>query len=301
MTAPSRAHPASASDAIADVLRGPRRPVEVLAAFAPAVYLAHDDGVLAIVARDGVHPPNGVVDTAPTRQAPFAGVRPHQRGWVGQGQVVLPRRHLRVTRWFDPVPRLATVDPMAVRSAVARARAHLAGVVGPTPDDLAEPLGALVAALARDGGGDSADAVAHQLLGRGPGLTPAGDDVLAGLLAAVVVLDRALPDRVPTTRLVSRVHRLGVGITRAAGGRTTSMSAALLAHATRGAVAAPAADVLHALAGRGSLPVALDRLLAVGATSGRDLALGLLAGAGLVLAPASRPPVTPAATEPRIL
>lgn len=298
MTSPSRVHPASASDAIADVLRGPRRPVQVLATFATAVYLAHDDRVLALVASDGIHHPNAVVDTAPTAVAPFAGVRPHQRGWVGDGQLALPRRHVRVTRWFDPVPRLPTVHPSVLRSAVARAQAHVADTAGPTPDDLADPLGALVVALARDG--DDAEMSARQLLGRGPGLTPAGDDVLAGLLAAVVVLDRALPDRIPTTRLVSRVHRLGVGMTLAARGATTSISAALLTHATRGAVAPPAAAVLHALAGRGSLPVALDRLIAVGSTSGRDLAIGLLAGTRLVLDTASRAPATTAATDPRI-
>lgn len=297
MTAPPGPHPAFASDATADVLCGPRRPVQVLAAFAPAVYLAHDDGVLALVASDGIHHPNALVDAAPTAAGPFAGVRPHQRGWVGDGQLALPRRHLRVTRWFDPVPRLAPVDPAALRSAVSRAQAHVADTAGPTPDDLAGPLGTLVGALAREG--DEPEAFARQLLGRGPGLTPAGDDVLAGLLAAVVVLDRALPDPGPTTRLVSRVHRLGVDITAAARGATTSISAALLAHATRGAVAVPAADLLHALAGRGSVPPALDRLLAVGATSGRDLAIGLLAGASLVLDTASTPPATTAATDPR--
>jgi hypothetical protein len=47
-------------------------------------------------------------------------------------------------------------------------------------------------------------------------------------------------------------------------------------------VAAPAAAVLHALTGRRQLGPALDELLAIGATSGRDLALGLVTGADLV-------------------
>src|SRR5262249_13546495 len=59
------------------------------------------------------------------------------------------------------------------------------------------------------------------LLGRGPGLTPAGDDVLAGLLAGRAAYgpdDRALAD----------------DICALAPSRTTALSAALLRHAARG-------------------------------------------------------------------
>jgi hypothetical protein len=69
----------------------------------------------------------------------------------------------------------------------------------------------------------------------------------------------------------------------AAPAATTALSASLLRHAAASEVAAPAAAVLAALTGSGAVVPALDRLLDVGSTSGRDLALGLLAAADLVL------------------
>jgi hypothetical protein len=99
------------------------------------------------------------------------------------------------------------------------------------------------------------------LLGRGPGLTPLGDDVLAGWFAARVAAGH--PDHV----LAAAVRRrLGV---------TTLLSATLLDCALQG-------EVLPQLAAWLSDPgpTTTDALLAVGATSGA----GLLAGAGLALA-----------------
>jgi hypothetical protein len=294
-TPPTR--PATASAAIGDLLRGAPRPVHVLAAFRAAVYLGHDDGVVALVAADGIHHPNAVVDVQPTADVPFAGVRRHQRGRIGDGRLELPRRHLRVVRWFDPVPRPSPTTPADLDAALGRACGHLATVTDPLPADLAGPLARLTRALA----GDGTDAMAsvRELLGRGPGLTPAGDDLLAGLLAATAVLAPALPPSAATAALAGRTARLGDAVALAAPDATTAVSAALLRHARDGAVAAPAAAVLHALAGRGPLAPALDRLLAVGSTSGRDLAVGLLVGADLVLAttPTTADPVT--ATHPR--
>jgi len=99
------------------------------------------------------------------------------------------------------------------------------------------------------------------LLGRGPGLTPLGDDVLAGWLATRAAVGR--PDPV----LASAVRRrLGV---------TTLLSATLLDCALRGEVLPQLADWLA-----GPTTTTTDALLAVGATSGA----GLLTGAQLALA-----------------
>ena len=103
--------PGAASCAIASVLRGPEQPVRVLAAFRAAVYLAHDEGVVTLVAADGVHHPNAVVVTARSAAHPFAGLRPRHRGTLGDGGVRLLDRRIAVTRWFDPVPRLAPGRP----------------------------------------------------------------------------------------------------------------------------------------------------------------------------------------------
>ena len=104
--------------------------------------------------------------------------------------------------------------------------------------------------------------VAHldRLLGRGPGLTPLGDDVLAGWFAARHAAGR--PDHL----LAAAVRRrLGV---------TTLLSATLLDCALRG-------EVLPQLGAWLATPddATAEALLAVGATSGA----GMLAGAGLAL------------------
>jgi hypothetical protein len=295
-TAP--ALPGVASSAVAPLLRGPRRPVRVLAVFRAAVYLAHDDGVLALVTSDGIAHPNGVVVTAATASVPFAGLGPHQRGTVGEGRVDLPGLTVPIGRWWDPRPRLAPVAAAPLRAAVETARRRLerAAITADPPRDAR--LAAIAAAVAdalveRDV--DAAVATARHLLGRGPGLTPAGDDVLAGLLAATVALAPAV-DGGPRDGLVAATLATGATIADLARDATTAVSAALLHHAVRGEVATPAAEVLHALTGRRDLTAALTSLLAVGSSSGGDLAVGMLAGADLVLDP--RAADTPVPTPP---
>jgi hypothetical protein len=91
------------------------------------------------------------------------------------------------------------------------------------------------------------------LAGRGPGLTPAGDDILAGYAAGLVLF----AGRVDEARLI---------VERAAP-RTTLLSATLMRHAARGELPEPA----HSLLEDGDpMP-----LLAFGNTSGRAILLGL--------------------------
>ena len=107
------------------------------------------------------------------------------------------------------------------------------------------------------------------LLGRGPGLTPAGDDLLAGLLLG---LAGSAELRDP----------LAAAVTRHAPARTTWLSAELLRHAVAGHGVPAAVAVADAMAGYGpadALTRALPALLAVGHTSGAALARGLLLAA----------------------
>jgi hypothetical protein len=109
------------------------------------------------------------------------------------------------------------------------------------------------------------------LVGRGPGLTPAGDDLLAGLLVGLA----GRPDlRDP----------LAAAVLAAAPRRTTWLSAELLAHAAHGRAAPAVVAVADALAygDDDALPRALPALLAVGHTSGAALARGLLLAADTV-------------------
>jgi hypothetical protein len=277
-----------ASSAVAPLLRGPRRPVRTLGTFRAAVYLGHDDGVLTLVTSDGVVHPNAIVVGAAAADAPFAGLRPHVRGTVGEGRIDLPGLEVRVARWRDPRPRLGEVDVERLRDTVDGARRQLVATQGADPASEVQ-LAALAAAVADAIGArdeDAAVAAARRLLGRGPGLTPAGDDVLAGLVATTVTLAPAVRGGI-RAGLVATAETVGDRIAGLARDATTAVSAALLHHAARGEVATPAGEVLHALTGRGDLGTAITALLAVGSTSGRDLAIGILAGADLVLRPAT--------------
>jgi len=115
------------------------------------------------------------------------------------------------------------------------------------------------------------------LLGRGPGATPSGDDVLSG---ALVVLQRTGSG---TRR--RRVRELGERAVVAAEGRTTAVSGALLAQAAVGRTTGSAEEMVGALLGLpGSPPVtdAAAELAGVGHTSGGDMLVGMLAALLLV-------------------
>jgi hypothetical protein len=93
----------------------------------------------------------------------------------------------------------------------------------------------------------------RRLAGRGPGLTPAGDDLLAGYAAGLVLWHRR--------------HEEAQAIADAAAPLTTLLSGTLLRHAARGELP----EAAHALLERGD-PEPLRRF---GRSSGRVLMLGL--------------------------
>lgn len=104
--------------------------------------------------------------------------------------------------------------------------------------------------------GDLFEPDVERLAGRGEGLTPEGDDLLAGYAAAIFLFHgRALE---------------AAALAEAAAPRTTRLSATLLRHAAVGELPEPA----HALLERGDA----GPLLRFGHTSGRCLMRGLAAG-----------------------
>jgi uncharacterized protein DUF2877 len=121
------------------------------------------------------------------------------------------------------------------------------------------------------GDGRGAEDAAWSLLGLGPGLTPAGDDVLVGLLTGLIVLERRANGFGAGT--VREGTALGDWIASVAPSRTTPLSATLLRWAARGVAAQPLLDVLWSLGSTSSVR-GLDRLVAMGRTSGRDMLFG---------------------------
>jgi hypothetical protein len=132
------------------------------------------------------------------------------------------------------------------------------------PDAVRRGAALLAAALAGDG--DPATAVAA-LVGLGPGLTPAGDDVVAAVLVA---LD-AGGDGARAGAVLDGVRPRLVG--------TTTVSAALLVHAGAGRAVPQLARHLRSPADAG----ALADLLRVGSSSGAALALGARVGLGCLV------------------
>ncbi len=112
---------------------------------------------------------------------------------------------------------------------------------------------------------DAAADAAVSLLGLGPGLTPAGDDFLGGLLIALLLLGR--------DGLRAHLWRKLEPHTTV---RTAAVSAAHLRAAAAGRGSAVLHEALHALlAGRaGALPGALERVKRIGHTSGWDALAG---------------------------
>jgi len=251
-----------ASTAIAGLLAAAPRPARVLGASATAVYLAIEGGeegpdVVAIVAARGVHLP---VAVAVPGQAPPIHLAAAVR--VGGGGIHLGGWSVIPARWVDLRPHIAG-RPLATRLDEAE---ELLAVPAETAG-----LGVHPAAAVAHGLRTGNPAPALDLLGQGPGLTPSGDDVVAGAAAAVAILGRLDP---AASAAVVGAARTG----------TTVLSAALLRCATRGEMVPQAAELLRALCGQGGLGTALDGLLGVGHTTGAALTLGLCAGARSALA-----------------
>lgn len=120
-------------------------------------------------------------------------------------------------------------------------------------------------------GRDPVAAVAG-LLGRGPGLTPAGDDLLCGALAATRLFG------IPGNRLAGAVRDRLAG----SGLITTSLSRQLLLRALAGDGLPELLQLAQAMCSPVSpdqVAPACRRLLRIGHSSGAALATGLLAGA----------------------
>jgi len=130
-----------------------------------------------------------------------------------------------------------------------------------------------------DGDDRAALEAARSLIGRGDGLTPEGDDLVAGTVAGFLLIGRSLG----ALAIASVVAAVEDPILDHASRATTAFSAALLAHAFRGEVAAPAAALVSALAGWGDPAGAARELMKVGHSSGPALAAGIIAGVGAAI------------------
>jgi hypothetical protein len=249
---------------VRDLISRPVRLVDVLGRFATALYMRLAGGeVIALLSSDAVRLPIGLILPTSSREFPLTCL---------SGPVVVGSGVVQIRSWSCRVSRLVSLRASAAltpdRRACEHVRRRLADCQSADPDlrlPDALPDDALPPEVAAD--------LVRRLLGVGPGLTPAGDDVLAGLLVGLWSFgQRAEP------------LRLTVLAGLAAG--TTDLSAALLRCAARGESIPQVNQLLRAMSGsawQGRLDHAMDDLIRVGHTSGAALATGVLAAATMAI------------------
>jgi len=270
-----------ASTGITRLLRGPVRPARVLMSVPAAVYLVipgeRGNDVVGVLTNDAARLPLGCVLSRASNRRPLVAVPPGAPAEVGGGRIVVGDLAVSAAAWWEPRPRLPSRHPALLPEGVRQLRTSLYGDGVPhsaftlpgLPVGPGGPLAALRGAVRR-ADLDAALRTATRLIGLGPGLTPAGDDVMAGTIAGLVLLGHPAAER-----FAAAVYSL-------AAGRTTELSRALLRHAAAGEVSAEYAGVLHGLVGERPLRPAISTLLATGSTSGRAMALGLCTAIDLV-------------------
>ncbi len=220
------------------MIAGPDLPGTVLGSFPTAIYIhvPAGFGVIALLTRDAVRVPCGMQLAPSSGEFPLDRLRGPVR--VGGGALRIGTAEITVGRLVSvSVPRLPA--PRRVDSDID------------VDVDVADPA---------------------RLLGLGSGLTPSGDDVLAGYLAGAAAY--GLP-----------VDELRTFVCAEAPRRTTTLSAALLRHAAAGEAIPQVCRLLLALDDGIGTDAALAGLLRVGHTSGAALAAGVLAAARAASAP----------------
>ncbi|MGN6331531.1 MAG: oxamate carbamoyltransferase subunit AllH family protein [Motilibacteraceae bacterium] len=256
-TAPGEPVPLAASVQVAALLDGPARTACVLGVFPSAAYLEVEGApagrdVLALLAPDAVRQPIGaVLPTAAAARCLNLLRSPGLAVRLGEGRVQLAGTTLLPRRWWTPRP----YDPLS------SGWTHLPPP--PLPAAVRAPAGHLATALGAASPPDQLERAVRALTGLGPGLTPAGDDLLCGALAGLHAAAHPA------------AARLGDVVRRLAPTRTTRLSAALLVAAADGGILPELASLLAA-PGPDQAAAALRRLLAVGHTSGACLAAGAL-------------------------
>jgi hypothetical protein len=248
--------PAAVSTLVAAVVHGEPVDATVIGAHRYALYLSVRGSVLPVVASDAVAPPTAVRLAVPSGSVGW-GVEVGQAVQVGGGRVTLPGVDLVAVRSWRPA-RVRPVESPRVGCPDGRRGSHLS-----TQLELSG-AGAESGWLA-DGIRDAlTEGGVARLVGRGAGLTPSGDDALAGALLVAHALG-AGPDLADAVRA-----RLAA---------TTAVSAALLDAAADGYAARQVVTLVDAAvaADPGAVRRALPAVLAIGHTSGADTVTGVRA------------------------
>ncbi len=269
--------------------------------FQRVMNIALDDTVLSVLSDELPSMPNGVRVPSGLMDEILRSLHTGMNVLIGDGELLIPGADLSLTLPpFPPWEPRPAVEGRCWRRMTVGQHGHLlaryladqhqqnglGSLAGPlllkqsvpkTPlQRLALPKLRLLARASWQLDRAGIEAAAYGLAGLGPGLTPAGDDALAGFAAVMALLSPYLSaDAVPRKHIAETLMTV-------ARSRTTKLSVVLLAHASRGEVSEQLGQMLLAL----SLPIeqseqvlqAALHLLAFGATSGSDTLLGVLLG-----------------------
>ena len=290
--------PAAVSSLVHDLVHGPPVVAVVVAAHRYALYLSVRGSVIPVVTADAVALPTALRLAVPSTSASL----PQGRGWgvsagdevvVGDGRVVLPDLDVVASRTWRPA-RVRRVDPrvgcsngrpgshlstrrepdavlgLLTSGATSGATSAAGAGSGWLADGIRAACGAVGCSNGRSGShlgtrlGEEPSTAVRGLVGRGAGLTPSGDDALAGALLVAAALGTG-------TTLADAV--------RARLGATTAVSAALLDAAADGYAARPVVTLVDAAVVGDAATVgrALPAVLAIGHTSGADTVTGIRA------------------------
>src|SRR5918995_732985 len=244
----------------------------VLGAGATAAWVDVDGFVVAITTREVPLLPNAIALSAGSGALSHPGVGPGTTARLTPGRMTLGP--LQIT-WNPSAP--PTWDPtVPVPTGVAAEAGGAGGLV---------PLFRAV----RERDPEPAAAGVRELLGRGPGLTPEGDDLVAAVAGALAVLGPAIgsPGPARDTPMDGPTSDPVLDALEPIPGRTSGLSATLLALAARRRLPEPAGRLLDlSPAGEAAWPAALARLDRLGHGSGRAYAAGIGATAILLAAAA---------------
>jgi len=283
---------AAAARAALPLLNGPVHEGAVLGAFTRAVIVSvpTPDGprVLSLLARNAAGVPNGLRVTGADAWI-LAQQTPGDAVFVGAGRILLGGAEVLVVRSWPCRVRQLTLAPQGIDAIsdmiLSRAASQEAGVpvqlVAGLESALHSALESAVDPAAGSAGmADPLRTAVRRLVGRGLGLTPGGDDVIAGALCGLHATGATAG-----ARLLAAAALENVALEKVTE-RTTLLSADLLRLAAQGDACLEVLGVLRAAHGSRdvlrpstfALSVAIDRLLSVGHTSGADLATGLAIG-----------------------
>jgi hypothetical protein len=245
-----------------------------------------NDFLLSLNACNSTQMPNGIQLATPAGAFPLTQLRPSTPVLLGAGQLIIDAIDFALdlsqcSQWDPRIKRSQTLDMGLVQKNGAwlaqYARTNPRGwfdIYRPVTD-ISRPMADIYfvgADISRPGAGlgNQAQTLARRLCGRGVGLTPSGDDALAGWMALQWLLHG------PEPRVIEACWQ----ILEIAKQQTHLLSQCWLAYAAQGAVAMPVRDLLLALTrdNERELEMAARAVLALGATSGHDLIQGVLLG-----------------------